>query len=60
MISFTYTVKDKDGIHARPAALFAQGCSNFVSTVSITKEIRRSMAKTLRQFFLWAAGKTNR
>lgn len=37
MISFTYTVKDKDGIHARPAALFAQGCSNFVSTVSITK-----------------------
>ncbi len=37
MISYTYTVKDKNGIHARPAAMFAQGCSSFVSTVSITK-----------------------
>ena len=40
MISYTYVVKDKNGIHARPAAMFAQGCSNFKSTVTVTSNGR--------------------
>ncbi len=36
MITYTYIVNDSNGIHARPAAMFAQGCSNFNSTVTIT------------------------
>ena len=40
MISYTYVVKDKNGIHARPAAMFAQGCSNFKSTVTVSHDGR--------------------
>ncbi len=36
MITYTYVVNDSNGIHARPAAMFAQGCSNFNSTVTVT------------------------
>ncbi len=35
MISFKYVVKDEAGIHARPAAMLAQACVNFKSSVSI-------------------------
>ena len=35
MISFKYVVKDSIGIHARPAAMFAQACVNFKSSVTL-------------------------
>ena len=37
MISFTYTIKDKLGIHARPAGEFVKAAKAFESNVSIAK-----------------------
>ena len=38
MKTFTYTVKDELGIHARPAGLLVKAAKPFVSTVIIKKE----------------------
>ena len=38
MTEFSYTIKDKDGIHARPAGLFVQKMQGFKSTVLIEKD----------------------
>ena len=35
MISYSYVVKNENGIHARGAAMFAQGCINFKSNISL-------------------------
>ena len=47
MISYTYVIKDENGMHARPAAMFAQGCSNFNSTVSLTANGKTVDAKNV-------------
>ena len=38
MKSFTYTITDPVGMHARPASLLAKEIKNYKSGVSITKE----------------------
>ena len=47
MISYTYVIKDENGMHARPAAMFAQGCSNFNSTVTLTANGKTVDAKNV-------------
>lgn len=47
MISYTYVIKDENGMHARPAAMFAQGCSNFNSTVTLTANGKSVDAKNV-------------
>lgn len=41
MIETTLTVKHKLGLHARPAALFVQTASRFVSKISVTNVTRQ-------------------
>jgi len=38
MTEFLYTITDPDGIHARPAGLFAQKMQGFKSNISIVKD----------------------
>ena len=40
MKTFTYTIKDEIGIHARPAGLLAKKAKEFESTVTIDKNGR--------------------
>ena len=37
MIEFTYTVKDPNGIHARPAGLLAKQAMQFQSDITVKK-----------------------
>ena len=47
MKEFTYTVKDRVGIHARPAGLLVKLVKDFKSEVYIEKEERRIKADRL-------------
>ena len=47
MKEFTYTVKDRVGIHARPAGLLVKLVKDFKSEVYIEKEGRRIKADRL-------------
>ena len=47
MKDFTYTVKDRVGIHARPAGLLVKLVKDFKSEVYIEKEGRRIKADRL-------------
>jgi len=38
MKKFEYTVKDPDGIHARPAGLLVKEASKFDSTITVSKD----------------------
>lgn len=38
MKTFTYTIKDKLGIHARPAGLLAKAAKNYDSEITIAKD----------------------
>lgn len=37
MAQLTYTIKDKSGIHARPAGILVKKAQEFTSSVTITK-----------------------
>ncbi len=47
MISFTYTVTDSLGLHARPAGLLAITAKKCVSSIIIIKNEKRADAKRL-------------
>lgn len=47
MKSFTYTIKDEIGIHARPAGLLAKTAKSFVSDILIEKNGRAVNATKL-------------
>lgn len=38
MISFTYQIKDKEGIHARPAGIIVAEAKKFVSDIKISNK----------------------
>lgn len=38
MEQFTFEIKDKNGMHARPAGAFANEAKKFVSTVTVIKD----------------------
>lgn len=47
MTEFEYTLKDKDGIHARPAGLFVKKAASFNSNITISKGEKQADAKRL-------------
>jgi len=47
MISFTYTIKDELGIHARPAGAFIKEASAFPCKITIAKEGKEVDAKRI-------------
>jgi len=44
MITFTYTIKDKLGIHARPAGMLSKLAKEFVSEIYVCKDERSALA----------------
>ena len=44
MKTFTYTVQDELGIHARPAGMLAKAAAGFKSTITLDNGARRLMA----------------
>jgi phosphocarrier protein len=54
MRNFTYTLKDKDGIHARPAGILIKAMQAFESNISITSNGKTINGKKL--FALMALG----
>ena len=47
MISFTYTIKDKLGIHARPAGMLAKVAKEYESKIYIEKNEKKADATKL-------------
>ncbi len=47
MKNFSYTIKDAQGIHARPAGLFVKKASTFNSNITVSKESKTVDAKKL-------------
>ncbi len=47
MIKFTHSVKDPNGIHARPAGLFTKEASRFSSQVMVTSGEKSASGKKL-------------
>lgn len=47
MVQQTVTVKNKTGLHARPAALFVQAANKFKSEIFIEKEGKKVNAKSI-------------
>lgn len=47
MKTFEYTIKDQEGIHARPAGLLVKEAKQFASKVTITKDGKSADATRL-------------
>lgn len=47
MKTFSYTIKDEIGIHARPAVLLAKKAKEFQSTITIEKDGKSASAAKL-------------
>jgi phosphotransferase system HPr (HPr) family protein len=47
MLSFSFTITDPNGIHARPAGIFVQRMQEFKSTVSVSREGKTADGKKL-------------
>ncbi len=47
MKTFSYTIKDEIGIHARPAGLLAKKAKEFQSTITIEKDGKSASAAKL-------------
>jgi phosphocarrier protein HPr len=56
MISRSFTIRNKLGLHARPSAQLTQTASRFQSEVFISKESRRVNAKSIMGVMMLAAG----
>ncbi|MDD5687852.1 MAG: HPr family phosphocarrier protein [Elusimicrobia bacterium] len=56
MIEKTVKIKNKLGLHARPAALFVQTTSKFKSSVKIIKEGQEVDGKSIMGLMMLAAG----
>ncbi len=56
MISRTFTIRNKLGLHARPSAQLTQTASRFQSDVFIAKDGRRVNAKSIMGVMMLAAG----
>jgi phosphocarrier protein len=50
------TIKNKQGLHARPAALFVQIANKFSSEVTITKGRQKVNGKSIMGIMMLAAG----
>lgn len=47
MKTFTYTIKDELGIHARPAGLLVKAAGAFESDITIATEAKKANAKRM-------------
>lgn len=47
MKTFTYTIKDELGIHARPAGLLVKAAGAFESEITIATEAKKANAKRM-------------
>lgn len=47
MKTFTYTIKDELGIHARPAGLLVKAAGAFQSEITIATEAKKANAKRM-------------
>lgn len=56
MISRSFTIRNKLGLHARPSAQLTQVASRFQSEVFIAKDSRRVNAKSIMGVMMLAAG----
>jgi len=56
MISRSFTIRNKLGLHARPSAQITQTASRFQSNVYLAKEGRRVNAKSIMGVMMLAAG----
>lgn len=46
-MEITLQIKNKAGLHARPAAMFAQKASSFKSSITVFKEAKSANAKSI-------------
>ncbi len=56
MISRSFTIRNKLGLHARPSAQLTQTASRFQSEVFIARDGRRVNAKSIMGVMMLAAG----
>ncbi|MDO8524916.1 MAG: HPr family phosphocarrier protein [Candidatus Omnitrophota bacterium] len=56
MVEKTITIKNKQGLHARPAALFVQIANKFSSEVTIAKGKQKINGKSIMGIMMLAAG----
>lgn len=54
MKQFSYTVTDKDGIHARPAGLLVKEAAKFKSTVAADNGIKKGDVKKIMSLMMMA------
>lgn len=47
MKTFTYTVQDELGIHARPAGMLAKAAAGFKSTITLDNGVKKADARRL-------------
>lgn len=57
MPSFTHTIEDEVGLHARPAALFVRAAGGFASTITVSRDDRTADAKSLLEVLQLEAGR---
>ncbi len=57
MASFTHTIEDEVGLHARPAAVFVRTAAGFDASITVTRDDRRADAKSLLEVLQLEAGK---
>lgn len=56
IVEKTITIKNKQGLHARPAALFVQIANKFSSEVTIAKGKQKINGKSIMGIMMLAAG----
>ncbi|PIU40784.1 MAG: HPr family phosphocarrier protein [Candidatus Omnitrophica bacterium CG07_land_8_20_14_0_80_42_15] len=57
MIERKITIKNKQGLHARPAALFVQMANKFTSNITVQKGKQQVNGKSIMGIMMLAAGK---
>ncbi len=55
MQTFTYTITDPMGLHARPAGMLVKACAGYASTVTVTAPTGKADAKRLMAVMRLAA-----
>jgi len=57
MIEKTIVIKNKSGLHARPAALFVQIANKYTSKINVTKDKQKVNGKSIMGILMLAAEK---
>jgi len=56
MIEKTITIRNRQGLHARPAALFVQIANKFASDITISKGMHKVNGKSIMGIMMLEAG----